>query len=91
MTDQRKTMADEWFDAFIESLAIGNAATRSGNRRMRALGESIPMPRDAALREEQAYDAETEALRQVIRGGHFNRRPRLTPLHPYELRKRAQA
>ena len=88
---EKRTTADEWFDAFMQSFVGGNAASRQHHRRMRALGETIPMPRDRNLREEQAYDAETDALRQVIRGGHLNRRLRLTPLHPYELRKRAQA
>jgi hypothetical protein len=52
-------LCDEWFEDFL------NRCQRTA-KRQRVLADGVPRPRDARLRAEREYDAETERMTRRI-------------------------
>lgn len=60
--EERRTAADDAFDAFLRSVSM------SSRRRTAVLGEARMTPWDAGLLRERRYDEETDMRRRFIRG-----------------------
>lgn len=65
------TLSDEWFADYLARCA-------TPRKRTRVMRDWIPQPQDVALRAEQAYDTETEALLKRIHNGSRHPVPGVT-------------